>query len=75
MKKHLWYVVDKEVRDFDGIEECTGNRTIWVYDMVDNKPVEFTTIECTNGDNSEEMIQEYLDDNGYGDERFEFHPL
>ena len=73
--KHLYYVVEKETIDLDGIEECTGDRTLWVYDMIDNKPCEFTTIECTNEDNSEEMIQEYLIDNGHGDETFEFHPL
>jgi hypothetical protein len=62
MKKHLWLVVEKETRDFDGIEECTGNKTIWVY-------------ECSNEDNSEQMVQEYLDDNGHGDEEFIFHAL
>jgi hypothetical protein len=75
MKKHLWLVVEKETRDFDGIEECTGNKTIWVYEMVDNQPNEFTTVECSNEDNSEQMVQEYLDDNGHGDEEFIFHAL
>ena len=75
MKKHLYYVVEIELIEIDGMEETTGNKTIRVYEMIDNKPCEFTTVNCTNDDNSEEMIQGYLDDNGYGDDYFEFHSL
>ncbi len=73
--KHLYYVVEKETKDFDGVEECTGNRIITVYEMVDNKPNEFATVECTNEDNSEEVIEDYLIDNGYGDTEIKLHIL
>jgi len=75
MKKKLYYVVEKELQGNDGFEETTGNKTITVYEMVNNEPKKFTDIDAANDENSQEKIQEYLDDNGYGDDEFEFIQL
>lgn len=75
MKKKLYYVVEKELQGNDGFEETTGNKTITVYEMVNNEPKKFTDIDAANDENSVEKIQEYLDDNGYGDDEFEFIQL
>ena len=76
MKKKLYYTVEKETHDIDGIEECTGNRTITVYSIGHKKVDGFVmekefNVECTNEDNSEEVIEDYLNDNGMGDDEFE----
>jgi hypothetical protein len=76
MKKKLFYVVDLELQNVDGeILETTGNKFVRVYDIENNVPTKFCDLEIDITDNSEEAIQEYLDDNGYGDETFEFIEL
>jgi len=76
MKKKLYYIVDLELQHVDGeIQETTGNKFIRVYDIIDNVPNRFCDLEIDITDNSEEAIQEYLDDNGHGDETFEFIEL
>lgn len=76
MKKKLFYVVDLELQHVDGeIEETTGNKTVRVYEIENNVPVIFCTLDLVNTQSSEEEIQEYLDDNGHGDEMFEFVEL
>ena len=76
MKKKLFYVVDLELQHVDGeIEETTGWKGIRVYEIIDNVPTKFCDLEIDITDNSEEAIQEYLDDNGHGDETFEFIEL
>lgn len=76
MKKKLFYVVDLELQHVDGeIQETTGWKGIRVYEIIDNVPTKFCDLEIDITDNSEEAIQEYLDDNGHGDETFEFIEL
>jgi len=76
MKKKLFYVVDLELQNVDGeILETTGNKFVRVYDIENNVPTKFCDLEIDITDNSEEAIQEYLDDNGHGDETFEFIEL
>lgn len=75
MKKHLYYVVEKETLEFDGQEECTGNKTLWLYEMIDNHPNEIAAIDGTNDEGSEVLIYDYLDDNSNGDEKFILHQL
>jgi hypothetical protein len=76
MKKKLFYVVDLELQNADGeVLETTGNKTVRVYDIENNVPTKFCDLEIDITDNSEEAIQEYLDDNGHGDEMFEFVEL
>ena len=74
MKRKLYYVVDKEISS-DLEDELTGNKTISVYEIIDNVPKNLCTVECQNSDSSVEEIQSYLDDNGFGDEAFEFIQL
>ncbi len=72
MIKKLYYTVEKELQDIDGFEETTGNKTITCYYMINNEPKIFCEIETQNTENSEVEIQEYLDNNGYEDEEFDF---
>lgn len=76
MSKKLYYVVEKELTDNgDGTESTTGNKNITVYEIVNNEPKIFTTIDASIEDNSKDLIQEYLDDNGLGEEIFVFKQL
>jgi hypothetical protein len=56
MKKKFYYVVEKELQGNDGFEETTGNKTITVYEMVNNEPKKFTDIDAANDENSVEKI-------------------
>lgn len=66
-KKKLYYTIEKEVDDNGGDEALSGNKTITVYDMVNNEPKKLTDIWCGNEENSKDKINEYLgdEDNGY----------
>lgn len=68
--KNLYYTIEKETQNIDGIEECTGHKTITTYSVVNGGVEKQFDVECLNEDNSEEAIQDYLDDNGMGDEEF-----
>jgi hypothetical protein len=70
MKKKLYYTVEKEV-DSTG-ESLTGNKEVMVYEIVNNEPKRFFSLDLSNEDDTQEEIQDYLDDNGYGDDEFEF---
>jgi len=65
MKKILYFVVEKEVDDSDSLN---GLKTITVYEIIDNTPKLFATIDCNNEDNSKDKISSYLNDNGFGDD-------
>lgn len=76
--KQLYYTISYEVYDDSS---RNGIRLISVYEIINNKPKKFCQIEALSDDlgnnyytNSEE-IQNYLDDNGYGDDMFEFIAL
>lgn len=69
--RKIYYVVEKELRDIDGIEETTGNKTVTVYSVEKSGLEKFFDLDLTNDENSEEAIDEYLEDNGYGDKEFE----
>lgn len=79
MKKKLYYVVEKELSgngdDNDGVEYTTGNKTVTVYEIDDSKLSKVTDIDLSNEDSSVEAIQNYLSDNGHGDEEFELIQL
>lgn len=70
MKKKLYFTIEKEV-DSTG-ESLTGNKTITVYEMINNAPKQFCSIDSTNDADSKKEIQNYLHDNGFGDDEFEF---
>ena len=76
MKKKLYFVVEKQLTDVgDDIMEANGWKEITVYEMVDNEPKEFTSLECSNSDDSIYAITDWLEENGYGDDEFEFIQL
>lgn len=58
--KQIYYVVQKELIDIDGIEETTGNKTITLYEIFDNKLERFRIIESINEDNTVDTINEYM---------------
>ena len=68
----LYYTIEKFVDYINGVEELEGTKEITVYEMIDNQPKIFCQIDCRNEDNSENDIQEWLDDNGYEDRECEF---
>lgn len=75
MKKTLYFVVEKQLDDIDGVGTTNGLKEISVYDMVENKPVVFARIESDNEESSRDAIRNYLEDNGYGDDEFELIQL
>ena len=50
-------------------------KTIRVYTIEDNLLKVFCTIEAYMNSSSEEEIQWYLDNNGYGDDEFNFEHI
>ena len=46
--KKLFYVVEKELEDIDGVQETTGYKDIRLYDIVDNVPKLVDTISAEN---------------------------
>ena len=70
MKKKLYYTVEKEIAE--DAETLNGNKTISVYEMLNNAPKLFFEVEGTLEDNTRELIQNHLDDNGFGDDEYEF---
>ena len=70
MKKILYFTVEKEL-DSTG-ESLSGVKIISVYDIINNKPERFAEVETDISTNSEEAINEYLEDNGYGDDEYKF---
>ena len=75
MKKKLFYVIEKDLIDIGGIEETTGRKTITCYSIVgDNMEKQFDIDVCID-ECSIDMIDEYLVDNGMGDDEFELIQL
>jgi len=53
--KTLYYTVEKELQDIDGIEETTGYKFVRLYDIVNNKPLLIAEI---TGDNENSNLDE-----------------
>ena len=75
--KKLYFVV--EVSSY-GEGTSNGLRTITVYTIENNKPRIWFELECLSDDlgfyfSNEEEIQEWLNDNGYGDAEIEMIQL
>ena len=75
MTNKLYYTVTFETTLIDDFSEQNGLKTIYVYDIRDNIPVLLTSLEADNTDKSDDIIQDYLEDNGYGDNLYEFIEL
>jgi hypothetical protein len=73
--KRLFYVIEKELQDIDGFEETTGRKTITCYSIVGDSMEKQFDIDSANDDNSIDMIDGYLVENGMGDTEFELIQL
>lgn len=67
MKKKLYYTIEKEIEE----DYLTGNKIITVYEIIDNQPKQFASIDTTLEADSRKEILAYLDDNGFGDDEFD----
>jgi hypothetical protein len=78
--KKLYYTIDIDFNEnvlSTDISELypTGNKTVTVYEIEVNENYEaemkkFFSLDLVLSDNSEEEINNYLEDNGHGDEEF-----
>ena len=59
MKKKLYYTVDH------GIDDSEGYKTISVYDIQNNEPIEILNFECLVEDTSKNEILDRLDSDLY----------
>ena len=76
MNKKLYYVVEKELEDIDGIGTTNGFKSISLYSIEDNVPISMGVIDGVHNDTkTNDAIEDYLCDNGYGDETFELIQL
>ncbi len=66
------YTVEKQTRTIDTVEECTGWKTIQVYEIANDQPKMWFEIEARNDDSSGEEIQTWLDNNGFENREYEF---
>ena len=66
--KKLYYVVERELFDFDDIQETTGIKNVRVYTIENGELQNWFNLELINSDITLEEIKDYLDDNGYEDE-------
>ena len=73
--KTLYYTVEKQTLTIDTVEECTGWKTIQVYQIVLDRPKMRFKFEARNDDSSEEGIQTWLEDNGFENIEYEFVEL
>lgn len=65
MGKILYYVVEKQTDNIGDVEECTGNKNVVVYDIVNNIPETVISFECSNSDNTENEIVDNLDEDEF----------
>ena len=65
MKKKLYYTIEK----YD------ESKQVIVYDIINNEPKEFCSLDLLIEDNTKEEILNYLNDNGHGDEEFDLIQL
>jgi hypothetical protein len=61
----FYYTIEKEIDENDGDETLTGNKTISLYEIIDNIPKPITSIYCGNEDNSKVLVNNYLIENDY----------
>jgi len=72
----LYYTIEKQTRTINDIEECTGWKSIIVYEIVNDTPkVWFEIDEARNDSSTENEIQTWLDNNGFEDREYKFIEL
>lgn len=62
--KKLYYTVEFGIEDQ---EYLTGNKTVYVYDFINNEPQKILVFECGNDENSQSEILDRLDSEKYPD--------
>jgi len=68
----LYYTVEKQTQNIDTIEECTGWKNIMVYEIANDRPKLWFELEnVSNDDSSEKAIENYLEENGFGDRTYD----
>ena len=63
--KKLYYVVERDLFDFDDIQETTGVKNVRVYTIENGELQNWFNLELINSDITLEEIKDYLNDNGY----------
>ena len=63
--RKLYYVVERDLFDFDDIQETTGVKNVRVYTIENGELQNWFNLELINSDITLEEIKDYLDDNGY----------
>lgn len=67
--KKLYYTIEFE---FDSTGESkNGNKLVTLYTIENNEPKQFGLLDMTNEENTTGTIEEYLNDNGYGDDNID----
>ena len=59
--KKLYYVVEKNLQSVGEVEETTGHKTIFMYEITSKNEIHLIdTAECLIEDNTEKVIQDYF---------------
>ncbi len=74
--KKIYYAVEKDLEEIDGkineYECVSGLKSIYLYQIDNNELQSIDNFETNIENISIDEIQNYLNDNGMGDEYFEF---
>ena len=75
-KTRLYYVVNPDLTEIEeGLFDSNGNKTLWVYKIKDDIPLEFAVIHTEMTKNSEEAINDFLIDNEFEPDVFKLIEL
>lgn len=69
--KTFYYVIEKQLLSYDNVQETSGWKDIRIYRLEDNEMILVMELEIENSENSKEVVEDELGDNGYiavGDE-------
>lgn len=58
--KILYYVIEKEVIDINGIEECTGKKEITLYTIKNDVPTVYSIFKAPNESSTINEINDHL---------------
>mgnify|MGYP000574958638 CR=1 FL=1 len=67
----VYYTIEKETEDYDGVEECTGYKSVTTYTVENGEVEKFFDVGLGNEENSEEAIIDWLNANGYSEKDVE----
>lgn len=69
MKKKLYYTIERGLDPFG--ESLDGNKYVTMYTIENNEPKKFGSLDLLVEENTTGCIEDYLNDNGYGDDDIE----